>query len=88
MASIEDKRPLYEVLSDKLGIAASGKIASDNVIEMITILDTLLQGKMPAVAAHKIAEDYAGLPALLSDPEHKNLADLVTEVIADLKSRK
>ena len=86
----DQKRPFHEVLSQKLIIVPVGitsDLASAKAAEVMTILDTLYKGKMPAAAAHEIAEFHAGLPTLLADSGQKYLAEFAEEVLDDLKGR-
>ena len=86
----DQKKPLHEVLSTKLITAPVGitsSLASAKAAEVMTILDTLLKGKMKAADAHKIAEDHAGLPDLLIDALQLQLAEFAREVLDDLKAR-
>ena len=85
-----EKQPLHHVLSQKLILAPVGitsNLASAKAAEVMTILDTLLKGKMKAADAHMIAELHAGLPTLLSVSGQKELAAFAEEVLADLKGR-
>ncbi len=90
VAKKDDKKPFHEVLSSKLEAAAKGTvrgIRDDDLVRMSTILEILYQGKMPADAAHKIAEDHKHILVLLSDPEHEDVARLAAETLADLRNR-
>ena len=86
----DQKRSLHEVLSSKLVTAPVGitsDLASAKAAEVMTILDTLLKGKMKAADAHKIAEDHAGLPELLKSAGQPHLAEFAEEVLNDLRGR-
>ena len=86
----DQKRPLHEVLSSKLVTAPVGinsDLASAKAAEVMTLLDALQKGKMTAADAHKIAEDHAGLPELLSSAGQTHLAEFAKEVLADLRGR-
>ena len=86
----DQKLPLHEVLSRKLITAPVGitsNLASAKAAEVMTILDALLQGKMKAADARKIAEDHAGLPSLLISAGQADLAAFAEEVILDLHGR-
>ncbi|OHA91395.1 MAG: hypothetical protein A2758_02970 [Candidatus Zambryskibacteria bacterium RIFCSPHIGHO2_01_FULL_49_18] len=83
----QEKRPLHEVLSHKLIFAPIGIAEEMKRGELMTILDTLRQGKMKAADAHKIAEDHAGLPELLKSAGKIHLAQFAQEVLDDLAGR-
>jgi len=86
----DDKKPFHEVLSTALITAPIGitsDLASAKAAEVMTLLDVLYKGKMPAAAAHKIAETHAGLPDLLISVGQQSLAKAATEVLEDLRNR-
>ena len=86
----DQKRSLHEVLSSKLVTAPVGitsDLASAKAAEVMTILDTLLKGKMKAADAHKIAEDHAELPATLDSVGQRTLAEVAKQVLEDLAGR-
>ena len=91
--SVVGKKEPHEVLSNRL-TNASGikrgdpKILADDADEIAIILDVLFESKMPASAAHKIAEDHAVLPELLSKYGWRHLSDFAAEVLEDLRKRK
>ena len=82
------KKPFHEVLSTELDIAVLEVLRNlGTEKEVKFILEVLFAGKMPASAAHQIAEYYAGLPSLLSKAGWNNLSKFAEEVLADLRNR-
>lgn len=89
MANQNQKRPLHEVLSTRLDIATVGVSRRDPeaLRQVGFILDVFLSGKMPAAAAHQIAEYFANLPDLLARAGQEKLTRLAKLVLADLRGR-
>jgi len=84
----DQKKPFHEVLSTKLDIAAyklSRHFKTEKEVEFI--LYVLLSGKMPASAAHQIAEYFTNLPGFLAAAGWNDLSQFAAEVLADLKGR-
>ena len=82
------KKPFHEGLSTELDIAVLEVLRNlGTEKEVKFILEVLFAGKMPASAAHQIAEYYAGLPSLLSKAGWNNLSKFAEEVLADLRNR-
>ena len=87
----DQKHPFHEVIASKL-ITASARMGGDvrdvNTVEVLVLLHVLQESKMPAIAAHEIAEDNVGLPKLLAKNDGgKRLAEFATEVLNDLHDR-
>ena len=84
------KKPFHEVLSTQIhevSLGMSSDHASLKAGQMEAVLIVLLKGKMPASAAHQIAEDHTGLPVFLVKAGHVGLSVFAEEVLADLKGR-
>jgi|SRR3989344_1312819 len=86
----EPKKPFHEVVGFKLltaPIGITGGLEREKTAEVMTLLGILEESKMPATAAHKIAEDNHRLPELLRDIGQTTLAELADVVLKDLRGR-
>jgi hypothetical protein len=88
---LDQKLPFHEVLSRKLITAPVGirsDRAEEKIANLMLILEVLYGSKMPAAAAHKIAEDNATVPDTLSKA-HVDVVvvEFYQEVLDDLKNR-
>ena len=88
-----EKKPLHEVVSLKLGMAPYGvssasALKSAKAAEVKTLLDILREGKMPAAAAHEIYSEHNRLPEILRENGIPEMAGYAREVLNDLMGRK
>jgi len=84
------KKPFHEILAKKLEVSRSTMLrcfSSAEAAGVRTILEVLLEGKMPSAAAHQIAFDQTGLPTLLTAAGEERLSRFAGEVLRDLKER-
>ena len=82
------KKPFHEVLSTELDVAVLEVLRNlGTEKEVKFILEVLFAGKMPASAAHQIAEYYAGLPGLLAKAGWNDLSRRAERTLADLRGR-
>lgn len=88
-----EKKPLHEVVSLKLGMAPYGvssasELGSAKAAEVKTLLDVLREGEMPATAAREIYSEHNRLPEILDENGMPEMSDYAQEVLNDLMGRK
>ncbi len=84
------KIPFHETIAKMLLTAPIGithDLHTAKAAEVMTLLGILEASKMPAAAAHQIAEDFKYLPKILSDVGQIRLTEFATLVLDDLKGR-
>jgi len=83
-------KPFHEVIGLALltaPVGITGDLRSAKAAEVAQALGFLMASKMPAAAAHEIAEQNAHLPELLRKVGQESLADLAVCALADLAGR-
>lgn len=88
---VTTKRPLHEVIAGSILITANGLRGPDKAVREAIIaskLADLRDGKMKEAHATQVAGLLADLPSRLDNLGCLRLANVVREVICDLKSRK
>jgi len=90
MPDDERKKPFHEVVSFQLltiPIGITGILKAEKQAELALLLSILVRSKMPAAAAHEIAETHHQLPKKLREVGLTFLAGAAETVFKDLEGR-